>query len=58
MTQSDYEKRRNALIPRAEREANDTIQRKDFDSNDDYYDAWNRNYFKNMNRLAKAEGLI
>ena len=52
-----YIARRNALIPQAERWANDHVRPKDYETVEDYSIDWNRCYFKRMNDLARRAGI-
>lgn len=54
---AEWNQQHNILLPKAERETNDHIKRKDYDNQDDYSNAWNRFFFKKMNYLAKKAGI-
>ena len=62
MTDKEYEKARNKLIPVAEKIANDQEgnlkPEKGGRSVGEWSDAWNRVFFREMNRLARETGLV
>jgi len=62
MTNKEYEKLRNLLIPLAVRKTNEvagiTPSIKGDLAKKKWGDSWNRIFFKEMNELAKAEGLV
>ena len=58
MTDHDYEVSRNSLIQLAESYANEIIgELPGTISREEWADAWNVCFFKEMDRLAKAHGL-
>ena len=57
MTNHEYEEQRNALIPRAIREADRLCGKEPGDDPEEWRGRWNRTYHSAMNRLAYEAGL-
>jgi len=59
MTDTEYQERRNALIPLAEDDANDATKSLEFAYySDEFHDIWNRVFHEQMNHYAREEGLV